>query len=222
MLKSKGGEKMRILRNVALVMALLVFAVGVLGASIWRTSAQSVSESYQVTPIENQEGTESVQGQATETGENPVDYDLHWGGTLYPGILPDHLLYYPLKMIRDRIWLWLTTDPFKKAELYLKFADKRLMAAEALIMGDKLGSGITTLTKAEKYLEKAIDQERVAKETGVDTTSFLDLLSRATLKHEEVMLGFEEKIPNTTRPVYDSALQYARQGYQRVRERMGE
>lgn len=212
---------MKVLRNTALVMALLVFVVGILGASVWRTAAQSVSENYQLETITGEEATESVPGQATEAAGNPVDYDLHWGGTLYPGILPDNLLY-PLKMVRDRIWLWLTTDPFKKAELYLKFADKRLMAVEALMEKDKIDLGITTLTKAEKYLERAIDQERVAKEAGVDTTSFLDLLSRATLKHEEVMLGFEEKIPNTARPVYDSALQYARTGHQLVMERMRE
>lgn len=212
---------MKILRNVTLVMALLVFAVGVLGASIWRTSAQSVSENYQLEAVAEEATTESVPGQATESIGERVSYDLHWGGTLYPGILPDHLLY-PLKMVRDRIWLWLTTDPFKKAELYLKFADKRLMSAEALIEADKIDLGIETLTKAEKYLEKAISQERVAQQAGRETAEFLEKLSQAALKHEEVMLEFEGKIPNTARPVYDSALQYARTGYQLVIERMRE
>jgi len=119
-------------------------------------------------------------------------------------------------MIRDRILLFLTTDPFKKAELYLLFADKRVGAAKALIEGNKLDLGITTLTKAEKYLEKAIDQERVAHQAGKETAAFLEKLSKATLKHEEVILGFEEKITNEVRPVYDNALQYTRQGYQRV------
>lgn len=213
--------KVKILRNVVLVMALLVFLVGVFGTSIWKTSAQSVSENYNLEVVTEEEVTESVPGQATEAAEEEVNYDLHWRGTLYPGILPDHLLY-PLKMIRDRIWLWLTTDPFKKAELLLKFADKRLMATEALMEQNKIDLGITTLTKAEKYLERAISQERVAKEAGVDTASFLDLLSRATLKHEEVILGFENRITNEVRPTYDSALQYTRTGYQRVRERMGQ
>lgn len=213
-------SKIRIIRNVALLGALLIFAIGVLGTSIWRTSAQSVSESYEGVPARNEEITESVQGQATEAGENLVDYDLHWGGTIYPGILPDHLLY-PLKMIRDRIWLWLTTNPFKKAELLLKFADKRLMAAEALIEKDKVDLGITTLTKAEKYLERAINQERVAQEAGVETTDFLEKLSRAALKHEEIILGFEKKIPNEAKSAYDSALQYSRAGYEVVLGRMG-
>lgn len=206
---------MKIFKNVVLVMALLVFAMGILGASIWRTSAQSVSESYKLTTAENGEATESVPGQATETVEE-VDYFL-----AYPGILPDHLLY-SLKMIRDKIWLFLTTDALKKAELYLLFADKRLGAAKALIEGNKLDVGVTTLTKAEKYLEQAVSQEKVAHQAGKDTAAFLERLSRATLKHEEVMLGFKGSIPDMARPPYDSALQYAQQGYQRVMERLGE
>jgi len=206
---------MKKLRNAVLIIALLVFATGVLGASVWRTAAQSVSESYKVMPVEGQEATESVQEQETEAVEEEVDYFL-----AYPGILPDHLLY-PLKMVRDRIWLFLTTDPLKRAELLLLFADKRLGAAKALIEGNKVDLGITTLTKAEKYLERAVDQERIARQAGKETDAFLETLSQATLKHEEVILGFENKISNTTRPVYDSALQYARQGYQQVKERLG-
>ncbi len=209
---------MKILRKAILILTLLVFATGILGASIWQTVAQATGEDS-VLLIEGEETAGSIPGQATEEG-NKVDYDLHWGGTLYSGILPDHLLY-PLKMIRDKIWLFLTTDPLKKAELYLKFADKRLLAAEALVNVNKIDLGITTLTKAEKYLEQAVSQEKVAKEAGKETTELLEKLSQATLKHEEVILKFEKKIPNTARPVYDSALQYARQGHQQVMERLG-
>ena len=207
---------MRILGNVTLVMALLVFAMGILGASIWRTSAQSVSESYKLTTAESEEATESVQGQATEAAKEEVNYSL-----AYPGILPDHLLY-PLKMVRDRIMLFLTTDPLKKAELYLLFADKRLEAGRMLIEKDKLDLGLETLTKAEKYLEQAVDQEKVAQQAGKKTEDFLNRLSLATRKHEQVMLGFEEKMTITARPVYERVLQYAREGQQRVRERIEE
>lgn len=214
---------MKILRNTALVMALLIFAVGILGASVWRTAAQSISESYKLEVVTEEEATESVPGQATEPVEEEFDYFTAYPSPpTYPGILPDHLLY-PLKMIRDRILLFFTTDPLKKGELLLQFADKRIRATNALILEKgKIDLGIATLTKAEKYLERAIDQERVANQAGRDTAAFLEKLSRATRAHEKVMLGFEEKIPNTARPVYDSALQYARTGYQVVMERMGE
>lgn len=214
---------MKKIKSITLIVAVLVFGGGVLGASIWQTSAQSVSENYQLAPIDSQTETGSVQGQAIESKEGDFDYfEVYLSPPTYPGILPDHLLY-PLKMVRDRILLFLTTDPLKKAELFLQFADKRVRAAKALVLEkDKIELGITTLTKAEKYLEKAVNQEEIARQAGKDTTDFLEKLSHATLAHEKVMLEFEEKVPNESRPVYDNALQYARQGYQQVIERMKE
>jgi hypothetical protein len=206
---------MKIIRNVTLVMALLFFALGILATSIWQTAAQSVSENYRVTDV-SEEGLDGVQEQATEAAQEEVSYFL-----AYPGILPDHLLY-PLKMIRDRILLFLTTDPLKKAELYLLYADKRLEAGRMLIEKGKLDLGLETLTKAEKYLEQAVDQEKVAQQAGKKTEGFLNRLSLATRKHEQVMLGFEEKITGSAQPIYEKALQYAREGQQRVKERRGE
>jgi len=48
--------------------------------------------------------------------------------------------------------------------------------------------GVSTLTKAEKYLERAIIQERIARQKGKDTTAFLEKLLLATKKHEEILL----------------------------------
>lgn len=204
------------LKNAALVSALLVFGLGILGASIWRTSAKSISENYKLGPVGEQEITEPIQKQATETAKKEVNYFL-----AYPGILPDHFIY-PLKMVRDKIWLFLTTDPLKKAELYLLFADKRIGAAKALIEGNKVDLGITTLTKAEKYLEKAVNQEKIAKQAGKGTNAFLKKLSQSSLKHEEIILEFKEKIPGAVESTYENALQISRQVYQRVKQTIGE
>ena len=201
---------MKILRHLALVMAALVFAIGILGASVWRTSAQVIVEEDLAGPPSFRPPLGSVLGQATESAE--VNYFL-----AYPGILPDNFLY-PLKMLRDRVWLFLTTDSLKKAKLNLLFADKRLGAAKALIEGNKGDLGMTTLSKAEKYLEKAIDQERVANKAEKDTAAFLEKLSLATQKHEEVILKFEDKITNEQRSVFQNALEYTRRGHTRVRE----
>lgn len=102
-----------------------------------------------------------------------VDYYLP-----YPGILPDHPFYWA-KMVRDRVQLVLTTKPQAKAEKLLLYADKRLGAAWALIDGQKTVLGVSTLTKAEKYLERALEQR----------SSFADQerLDRAVRKHREVM-----------------------------------
>jgi len=195
-------------------MALLVFSSGVLFASIWKTSAQTASENFKISPVTTV-GTESEGKEATEEAEKVV-YDLTW-----PGVLPDHFLY-PVKMLRDRIWLWLTTDPLKKADLLLRLADKRVWSAQLLFEKGKNDLAITTAAKAERYLEQAIDQAEIAREKGKDTASFLEKLSRATLKHEEVLSAMKEKAEETAQPAIDSALEYARRGHERVTQALGE
>lgn len=103
----------------------------------------------------------------------------------YPGLLPDHPLYW-LKMVRDRVQLWLTTDSLPRAEKLLLYADKRLGAGWALIEGNKAELGITTITKAEKYLEQAVNLAQNLSE-GEKEVKFKAKLAKAIKKHEEVL-----------------------------------
>jgi HEPN domain-containing protein len=201
-------------KKVSLTVFALIFAVSILGISVIRTSAQS-----QVKGVETKEETPVGGGPEVLAGETQpeIDYSLP-----YPGaILPGHFLY-PLKMARDKIWLWLTTDSQKKAELLLHLADKRLETARVLIEGGKADLGVTTATKAEKYLEQAINQERVANKDGKNTREFLEKLSKASLKHEEVLLSLKEKLSESAWSIIDSSLGYARRGYLQVKQVLGE
>lgn len=102
----------------------------------------------------------------------------------YPGILPDHPLYW-VKMTRDRLQLLLIADKELKAEKMLLYADKRLGAGWALIEGQKADLGVTTLTKAEKYLEQAA-------KLG-ENQSFKEKINKARLKHQEVLSMLADK-----------------------------
>jgi len=141
----------------------LIFAVGVVSISGMQVRAQ-------------QEETEK-----TIIADEEVDYYLP-----YPGILPDHPLYW-LKMVRDRVQLWLTTDQLAKAEKLLLYADKRLGAGWALIEGNKVDLGVTTLTKAEKYLERAVMTADKLGDGG-EEERFKEKLEKAERKHREVLL----------------------------------
>lgn len=110
----------------------------------------------------------------------------------YPGILPDSPLY-KVKALRDRISLWLVTDPGKKAEKELLLADKRIGAAVALLDGGKDELAVSTATKGEKYLEQAVNRVLVMADTGQDVKSLLLILSNATAKHEEMVVGIVGK-----------------------------
>jgi len=192
-------------KNILTVFLTLIFAFGILTTSVLRASAQTSSQNYQIAPVEEQTTEEELIDQQEE-----VDYFLP-----YPGLLPDHFLY-PLKMIRDRIWLWLTINPLKKADLLLLFADKRLGAGKALIEGNKIELGITTLTKAEKYLERAASQERIANQENKETEDFVGKLLMASLKHKEVLTGLREKLIGSDLSVIDQTLEMSR----RVREQV--
>lgn len=114
----------------------------------------------------------------------------------YPGILPDHPLYF-LKQIRDGIMDRLIVDPLRKAEFHILQADKRLAMGKLL---KEQGKGVlaeTTISKGEKYIERAVSGLSAFKSMGRPVpASLIDRLTRAMEKHIEVLteLGFTESL----------------------------
>jgi hypothetical protein len=125
-----------------------------------------------------------------ELANKPVNYYLP-----YPGILPDHPLYW-LKMVRDRIMLWTTRDPLQQYQRLLHYSDKRIGAAKALIEGGQPELGVTTATKAEKYLEQAVSQYKKLDAAGKINPETKERLERATEKHQELVEGFLLQVPD--------------------------
>lgn len=121
---------------------------------------------------------------------SPIEYALP-----YPGILPDHPLYF-LKVVRDRLLLFFTQDGIKKIHLNLLFADKRLGAGQALFEQGNIELAIDTITKGEKYLLT----------TAVSSVSFkkqnlppglTDKIELSAKKHEEVINLLILKVDDT-------------------------
>ena len=110
-----------------------------------------------------------------------VEYNLP-----YPGILPDSPLYF-LKVIRDNILNLFISEPLKKADYNLLMADKRLTSANALIDKKNYPLAITTLSKAENYFDKAIQNAAKARDEGKDANGVLNRLLLASEKHQEVI-----------------------------------
>ncbi len=131
---------------------------------------------------------EEVLAKATGPVSVRVEYYLP-----YPGILPDSPLY-RVKALRDKMRLGLTFDQEAKAQKELLFADKRIGAAIALIEGGKVPLGVSTATKAEKYLESAVKRIMALQRDGRDVKSMLGILIRATAKHIEVLETMMERV----------------------------
>jgi len=180
------------IRSFALILVVFIFAWGVLFISFGKTLALTTPTALP-TPAS-------------------VNYFL-----AYPGILPGNFLY-PLKMVRDRIWLFLTPDPLQKAQTLLLFADKRLGAGKALVEKGKEDLGITTLSKAEKYLERALIQGKIAKQKGKETKSFFATLQKASKKHQEILLELQKKVSNEGKGTVEEMLKYPQRVYKEAQE----
>jgi len=121
----------------------------------------------------------------------------------YPGVLPDSGLY-KLKMIRDRIKIFLTSGNIEKAKLFLLYADKRIAAGKVLIDGNKIELGITTLTKGEKYFEQSLSAALLAKNNKEDLGMLPGNLVNASLKYEEIINELLLKADPGTKPSLQS------------------
>ncbi|KKR30373.1 hypothetical protein A2715_01030 [Candidatus Woesebacteria bacterium RIFCSPHIGHO2_01_FULL_39_32] len=181
----------------------LSFAIGILFVSLFRVA----SVKYE---FDNSASVADIH----VSGENGVSINY----TLpYPGrVLPDSPLW-PLKAIRDRVWLFITTNSTREAELKLLFADKRLGMAQILFEKGEIEKGFSTLTKAEKYLEEAVWQEKQNRENGIDTSAFLEQLAKASLKHYEVMENLIPSLPDEVRPSIRQTQDYAKRAYEESR-----
>jgi len=187
-------------RRLVIIIPALVFAFGILFTSVFRTAAVKYEfAAGKVTPELSVPGNNDVQ----------INYYL-----AYPGkILPDHPLWM-LKAIRDRIWLLVTTNSSRRAELKLLFADKRLGSAKILFEKEASEEGFSTLTKAEKYLEEATVLEKENRAKGENTTEFLTILTKASLKHYEIMQEIIKIAPEDAKPKIIGIEWYSKKVYE--------
>lgn len=116
---------------------------------------------------------------ATSSSQEEIKYELP-----YPGLLPDHPLYF-LRIIRDRSIEFLISDSLKKAEFNLLQADKRLNAGIYLFKKGKISEALSTISKAENYFEKSIEKTKEAEKQGMDVKDIKRRLADAVQKHQE-------------------------------------
>ncbi|MBI3428503.1 MAG: hypothetical protein HY050_00285 [Actinobacteria bacterium] len=126
----------------------------------------------------------------------------------FPGILPDHPLYF-LKQIRDGILDRLIVDPLRKAEFHVLQADKRLAMGKLLVEQGKGALGETTISKGEKYLERAARGLLAFKSTGRPVpASLIDLLTRSTQKHVEILIQLIAKTTGAEQAGIQGSLEF--------------
>lgn len=124
----------------------------------------------------------------------------------YPGILPDHPLY-PLKVFRDKVYDFLLSDPIKKAEFKLLMADKRLAMSYLLLNKGKTQLSEQTVSKSSKYYEEAALVFFKAEKEGREISFLRQKLIDASLKHEELIVGFQKGATNDVKSGLQGSLE---------------
>lgn len=189
------------LRKIMISSAVFIFSLGILFTSVLRTAAVK----YETNGVRS--------GEVLADSDYQIDYSL-----AYPGkILPDNF-FWPLKALRDKVWLLITTDDLKKVELRILFADKRVGGAEILVNAGKNEVALSTLTKAEKYLEEASLTEESLRLTGKAYSGDLLLrLANASLKHYQILKELEDKVPDDMSVIVISSEQIPIKSYEKAR-----
>lgn len=186
-------------RRVAVIVTTLIFAFSILSISVLKAA----SIRYAFSGDAKRDNTQIPQ----------IDYLLP-----YPGrILPDHPLW-PVKALRDKIWLLVTLNRTRQAELLLLFADKRLVSSRILFERGKPELAFSTFTKGEKYLEKASIVVDECWKSGIDTKSLSTRVATAALKHREVAEELLNIVPEDAKPGITSAIAYSKKAYTTCKE----
>ena len=129
----------------------------------------------------------------------------------YPGILPDHPLYF-LKAIRDRSLVFFTRDYIKKAQLYLLFSDKRINMALSLTKKGKWRLIASTISKGEKYALKMIQLLEESKKQGVSPEGeFVLKVKLSNEKHREAIETILKDAAQGERKAIEEVLRLNRQ-----------
>ena len=143
--------------------------------------------------------------------ETKVDYTLP-----YPGILPDHPLYF-LKRLRDQILERLIVDPIRKIEFYMLQSDKGINTGIFLLAKQSETLALETMTRARLYMEQAITMATTLKKEGKDVPAYLvERFAKAGTKYEELLMELADKASETQKANFMSLLESFRALQQQV------
>ncbi len=140
----------------------------------------------------------------------PVKYDL-----AFPGMLPDSPLY-KLKVLRDRIVLFLIRDPMKKAEYHLLLADKRIHMAAMLVDKGKVELAKETALKGEN--EYTLLVFLFKDEVRKPDKKLFDKLEKAGLKHQEVLRSIVNKVDKKDEKTFVTVLEFSERNLRELKE----
>ena len=183
-----------------------IIIAGVLTGAALLTPVSSFAASMTPKPTPKMEKETMVATEATGTKDEAmmaakVEYTLP-----YPGILPDHPLYF-LKRFRDWLMEQLIADPVKKIQFYVQQSDKAINASVFLSLQQKQTLTTQEATSANMSMEKAVKAAASLKDQGKELPGdVVSLMTQSLMKHQEVLGDLVQKAGDTQKANLTSAL----------------
>jgi hypothetical protein len=144
---------------------------------------------FKIAGVRAVESTGAIDSSTKAAVMKKSDYTL-----AYPGILPDHPLYF-LKDVRDKIIELLIVDPERKSEFYLLQSDKLLHAAVRLLDKNEKEKARAAISQSFFRMNMAITRLSTMKANGQQVSAgSVDSIKRAIEKHIEVLTEIASNI----------------------------
>jgi len=138
-----------------------------------------------------------------------VKYDL-----AFPGMLPDNPLY-KLKVLRDRVMLYFTTDPQQKINFYLLQTDKGILASAMLVDKGEDDLAAQTALKAENnYTDLANEMGNLPHKPD---KPFFDKLYTAAAKHQAVLTNLSKRTSGNDKKIFEDTVDFSKRNEQSIK-----
>jgi len=144
-----------------------------------------------------------------------VDYNLP-----SVSILPDSSFYF-LVGIYEKLQDIFSIGDERKAALYLKLADKRIVQAEKMANKGKIDLAMKFLEKYQDLINRA-QEKMAAKKDKKSVKKLLEKAELSTQKHQAVLERVKEKVPSQAQQGIDRAIESSQKGHQEILELQGE
>ena len=130
-----------------------------------------------------------------------------------PGLTPDSPFYF-LDTLGEKIGMLFTFGSEKKAEKALQFAEEKIAEVEAMAEKNKIEALEKANQNYQKYLGLANEKVKEAGIKGKDVERLVNLIKEKTSKHQEILSGVLEKVPEQAKSGIEKAIEMSKKGYQ--------
>lgn len=136
------------------------------------------------------------------------------------GIKPSSIFYF-LDIVSEKINLFFTFNPEKKARKALEYAGERLAEAEAAVTDNNINAVKTAMTGYESNVSFATEKSKDIGEKD-KAEALLTTISDSTSKHQEVLTDILAKVPDEAKDAIMKAIEISRKGHEETLTKIAE